>query len=227
MRSSFSRNLVPSGTFDEYRSLRDLERAGWVDESRPAPGIMTKIETVASTADKKKRLLRLSVLMSQERVDRLPPTMSFPLAAIRSPEVKVKAGQFVRISVDLAKQRYHQEGFGGLIIRDSIGGEPLQFRYSNAVLELTPAVIFRRAPADGVMTVTLGLAAEGEAFFNNFRVEVAEAPGPAGAVAADPGGPTRPRVPDPATPPRPVATAGAPAGPGTAARPAASPRIGR
>jgi hypothetical protein len=227
MRSSFSRNLVPSGTFDEYRSLRDLERVGWVDESRPAPGITTKIETVPSTADQKKRLLRLSVLMSKERVDRLPPTTAFPLAAIRSPEVKVKAGQFLRISVELAKQRYHQEGHGGLIMRDSIGGEPLQFRYSDGVLELTPAVIFRRAPADGVVTVTLGLAAQGEAFFNNFRVEVAEAPGPSGAEAPDSGGTTRPRPPDPATPPRPVATGGAPSNPATATRPATSPRIGR
>jgi hypothetical protein len=210
MQSSFSRNLVPSGGFDEYQTLRELEGAGWVDESRPAPGITTKIETVPSTADKTKRLLRLSVLMDKDKVDRLPPTMDLPLAAIRSPEVKVKAGQFLRISVEVAKQRYHQEGHGGLIIRDSIGGEPLQFRFSPGVLELTPAVIFRRAPADGVVTVTLGLAAEGEAFFNNFRVEVAEAPGPAGAaLAADPGGTARPRLPGPATPPRPDAAAAA------------------
>jgi hypothetical protein len=223
MRSAFSRNLVPSGTFDECQTLRDLERAGWVDESRPTPGVTTKIETVPSTDDKKKRLLRLSALMDKDRVDRLPPTTAFPMAAIRSPEVPVKAGQFVRISVDLAKQRYHKEGHAGLIIRDSIGGAPLQLRFNDAVLVLTPAVIYRRAPADGVVTVTLGLAAEGEAFFNNFRVEVAEAPGPGGDVV-DSGGAAQPRLPDPAMFPRPDAAAGSP---GTAARAATIPRTAR
>jgi hypothetical protein len=225
MRSSFSRNLVPSGTFDEYPSLRDLERAGWVDESRPAFGIETRIETVPSTEDKKKRLLRLSVIMDKDKLDRLPPTTAFPLAAIRSPEVKVKAGQFLRISVDLAKQRYHEEGHGGLIVRDSIGGAPLQFRYSNYVGLLTPLVLFRRVPADGVVTVTLGLAAEGEAFFNNFRVEVAE--GPSDIDAAGAGGSAEPRLPDPTTPPRPTTARRTAVSPETADRPAATPRTSR
>jgi hypothetical protein len=225
MRSAFSRNLVPSGTFDDYRTLSELEGAGWVDASRPTPGITTTIETVPSTKDQKKRLLQFTVASDEDKVDRLPPATDFPLAAIRSPEVKVKAGQFLRISVEVAKPRYHPEGHGGLIIRDSIGGEPLQFRVNRDIAELTPTVLFRRVPADGVVSVTLGLAGVGEAFFNNFRVEVAEAPGgdDPGAVA----GPASPRPPDPATPPRPDAATRPPGSAGTAARPAPTPRTSR
>jgi hypothetical protein len=69
-------------------------------------------------------------------------------------------------------------------------------------------VLFRRAPADGVMTVTLGLASYGEAFFNDFKIEVAE--GPAGSAPAELATPSRPSLPDPSTPPLPPATATGP-----------------
>ena len=216
MRKSFGPNLVPSGTFDDFKTLSALEAAGWVDVSRNSPDITTTVETVLAK-DKKRRVLRLSVLAADtNRIDRLPPMLDFPQAAIRSPEVKVKAGQFIRISVDIAKAMYHPEGHSGLIIRDSIGGEPLQFRTNQVIYDLTPVVLFRRAPADGVMSVTLGLACYGEAFFNNFKVEVVEGPG--AAQPADLAG-LAPRLPDPAAP--------VPARPGTAARPAAVPRTNR
>jgi hypothetical protein len=161
--------------------------------------------------------LRLSVMATDNnQVDRLPPTLDFPQAAIRSPEVPVKAGQFIRISVDISKPMYHPEGHSGVIIRDSIGGEALQFRSNQVFIDLTPVVLFRRAPADGVVSVTLGLAAYGEAYFNNFKVEVVEGPG-----ASQPADVARraPRLPDPAVP--------APDRPDTAARPAQVPRTNR
>jgi hypothetical protein len=215
MRRSFGPNLVPSGTFEGFKTLAALEAAGWVDVSRDSPEITTTIETVPAK-DPKYRLLRLAVTATdKDRIDRLPPTLDFPQAAIRSPEVKVKAGQFIKISVEIAKPMFHPEGHSGLIIRDSIGGEPLQFRYNNVIFDLTPTVLFRRAPADGVVTVTLGLACYGEAYFNNFQVQVVEGPAPRPADLAGPA----PRLPNPATP--------APVDPGTAARPAPVPRINR
>ena len=72
--------------------------------------------------------------------------LDFPQAAIRSPEVKVKAGQFIRISVEIAKPMYHPEGHSGVIVRDSIGGEPLQLRHNLTIYDLTPAVLFRLRP---------------------------------------------------------------------------------
>ena len=217
MRKSFGPNLVPSGTFEEFKTLAALEAAGWVDVSRNSPDITTHDRDGALAKDQKHRILRLAVQPTDmDRIDRLPPMLDFPQAAIRSPEVKVKAGQFIRISVEIAKPMYHPEGHSGLIIRDSIGGEPLQFRYNHVIFDLTPVVLFRRAPADGVLTVTLGLACYGEAFFNNFKVEVVEGPGT--APPADLAGPA-PRLPDPATPP--------PVRPGTAARPAPVPSTNR
>ena len=125
MRRSFGPNLIPSGTFDTVQTLSALEAAGWVDASRNSPEITTKVETVPAAGAPNLRLLQLTVAATDnQRIDRLPPTLDFPQAAIRSPEVKVKAGQFLRISVEVAKPMYHPEGHGGIIIRDSIGGEP-------------------------------------------------------------------------------------------------------
>jgi hypothetical protein len=222
MGKSFSRNLVPSGTFDEFSTLESLESAGWTDVSRPFEGVTAKIGTVRSSRDGK-RLLKISVKPTDEKkVDTLPPFLDYPVGAIRSPEIKVKAGQFLKISVDLAKRIHTNPGHGGVIIRDSIGGEPLQFRYSDPILELTKTVLFRRAPADGVVTVTLGMASYGDVFFNDFKVEVAE--GPAESAPADLAAPSpsRPPLPDPSTPPFPD-----PPMSSTASRPIPVPRTNR
>jgi hypothetical protein len=226
MQKTFGRNLVPSGAFDEYGSLEALESAGWSDVSRTFEGITTKIGTVKSGRDDRKRLLKLSALPADPRwVDRLPPYLDFPVVAIESPEVKVKTGQFLKISVDVAKPQYSSPGSGGVIVRDSIGGEALQFRSNDALTDLTKTVLFRRVPADGVMTVTLGLAGFGDVYFNDFRVELAEGPEPVadpgpGPAPADVAGPPSPPLPDPATP----AFPDAPSLPGSASRPLPVPR---
>ena len=44
-------------------------------------------------------------------------------------------------------------------------------------------LLFRKAPADGTFTVTLGLAGYGEAYFDDFSVQVIEEDAP--AVAPD------------------------------------------
>jgi hypothetical protein len=61
-----------------------------------------------------------------------------------------------------------------VIVRDSIGGEAFQFRSSAPIPDYARVVLFRKAPAHGTFTVTLGLAGYGEAFFDDLRVEVIE-----------------------------------------------------
>ena len=66
-------------------------------------------------------------------------------------------------------------------------------------------VLYRKAPADGVVRVMLGLAGYGEVFFDDFRVQVIEEDIPYRPV--DPGlvqggrpDTASPRLPDPRTP---------------------------
>jgi hypothetical protein len=94
---------------------------------------------------------------------------------------------------------------GGVIIRDSIGGEQFQFRTSGPIAEYSRVILFRKAPADGTFTVTLGLAGYGEAFFDDLRVEVIEQDYDVAAPEiVERRGPRRattsPRAPDPSPP---------------------------
>jgi hypothetical protein len=150
----FGSNLVSSGDFE---SREALESAGWTDVGYPQEVLKTKIENVPGGRDGSKRLLRMTVEAADKtRQDQLPPYLDHPVAAIRSPAVPVRAGQFLRYSVLVQKSYQSVAGAGGIIIRDSIGGEPLQFRTSNPLGELTRLVFYRRVPTDSLFTVTLG-----------------------------------------------------------------------
>jgi hypothetical protein len=201
---SFGQNLVPSGSFDDAKAL---DEAHWEPESYEYEGITGKAFVTGTVAYQDKgRALHLHVVPTdkKEGVDGLPAFLDFPAAAIRSPEIPVTAEYLYRISV-LAKCPLGAEyGGGGVIIRDSIGGEALQFRTKDKITDWTRVVLYRRAPEDGVLTVTLGLAAYGDVYFDDFRVEVVEER--PRAVAPDVAGGPRRRASEPASATRPTAT---------------------
>ncbi len=78
---------------------------------------------------KRRRNLVLEASPARSRtLDSLVPFVDHPVVAIRSPAVKVGARQVYRISVMVYIVNAANPGAGGLIVRDSIGGERLQFR---------------------------------------------------------------------------------------------------
>ena len=189
----FGRNRVPSGSFDDPDALT---ADGWVDVSYQMEGIVAKITTVSRKEANGKelgknrpnrdqlapdnanstRVVKLQVLPEkQEELDTiLPKFFDFPVAAIRSPPIPVEANNLIRISV-LVKRPYASAlGLGGIIVRDSIGGEQFQYRTSAPLPSFSRVVLFRKAPSDASFTVTLGLAGYAEAYFDDLRVEVIE-----------------------------------------------------
>lgn len=168
----FGRNLVPSGTFDQPEAMK---AAGWTNVSYRTKGVKSSVTTEPSRADDRRRLLKLTVEPARKgEIDKGPPFLDHPAAAIRSPAVKVRADQFLRITVSLQRKFQTADGYGGVIVRDSIGGEPLQFVTAEPIPVMKKLVLYRRAPADGEMTVTLGLAGYGEAFFDDLTVTSVE-----------------------------------------------------
>lgn len=168
---SFSRNLVPSGAFDDAESL---DEAGWTPESYEYEGITSKVFVTAEKAYRGKgRSVRMTVGPTNKKagVDGLPPFLDFPAVAMRSPAIPVTAEYLYRISVLVKSPLNSVAGMGGVIVRDSIGGEALQFRTAEKMTDWTRLVIYRRAPEDGDLSVTLGLAAYGDVFFDDFRIE--------------------------------------------------------
>jgi hypothetical protein len=186
-------NRVPSGSFNISTAVTD---AGWLDVSHQIEGLTSKIssvprtETNANRADPKKptvdelvkenvksnRVIKMEVKPEQpENLDSLGAQfLDFPVAAIRSPRIRVETNNLIRISVLVKRPLPSVPGAGGIIVRDSIGGEQFQYRTSGPIATYSRIVLFRKAPADGTFTVMLGLAGYGEAFFDDFRVEVVE-----------------------------------------------------
>jgi hypothetical protein len=189
----FGPNRVPSGSFDDPEAIT---AEGWVDVSYQMEGIIGKIGIVSRNEANGKavrkdhpsldqvspdnyrsnRVVKLNVLAEKEdELDTiLPKFFDFPVAAIRSPPIPIEANNLIRISV-LVKRPYQSAGgLGGIIVRDSIGGEQFQYITSAPLGSFSRVVLFRKAPADGTFTVILGLAGYAEAYFDDFRVEVIE-----------------------------------------------------
>jgi hypothetical protein len=174
----FGPNRVPSGTFDDAEAMK---ADGWMDMSYQADRVNPKMAVVppdypvpSSLAGNRVIRLNASPVNAAELETILPPFVDHPLAAVRSPAVKVRANNLVRVSVVVRRPMASAPGAGGLIVRDSIGGEQLQFRSTDLINNWSRVVLYRKAPTDVEFTVTLGLAGYGEAWFDDFRVELIE-----------------------------------------------------
>ena len=109
-------------------------------------------------------------------LDSLVPFVDHPVVAVRSPSRRrSSARQVYRISVMVKMANLAPApGAGGLIVRDSIGGERLQFRARDMGASArvgTKAVYYRWVPADGTLSVTLGMAGYNYCGFDDLKVE--------------------------------------------------------
>jgi hypothetical protein len=195
----FGANRVPSGSFDDKEDIGD---SGWTDVSFQHDQISHEIAIVSrkeprppKPAEKQNQpkgkkdevfldpviadsdhAIKMTVAWKNREEMELSqlPFLDFPVAAIRSPTVRVQANNLIQISVLVKRSIETVRGAGGVIIRDSIGGEQFQYRNSDPIPGYSRVVLYRKAPADENFYVTLGLAGYGEVLFDDFRVQVIE-----------------------------------------------------
>lgn len=183
----FGRNLLPGPGFVDKAKLVD---AGWdLDAGYRVDGLSTKVNPFPRDPKTKVNdALMLRVYSTdKELIDRQTPFQDFAVAAAVSPPVAVKAKNLVRIRVLVKMPRSTPPGAGGLIVRDSLGGESLQYRTNGPIPSWQELVLYRTAPADGEIRVMLGLAGLGEAYFADLKVEALAPSGEApGEVARSP-----------------------------------------
>jgi len=164
----FTGNSVQGGSFDDANELRT---AGWVNLSRELDGRIGSALSAEGPGGQG-RVLRLNVSKKPDaRIDELSAFVDHPLAAVRTAPIKVAAREMLRIRVKVRMPRPQQPGAGGLVISDSLGGPALAYRQTQAVPEWSEVVVYRRVIDDGTMTVTLGLAGDGDLFLDDLRVE--------------------------------------------------------
>ncbi len=226
----FGANRIPSGSFDDPAAIAD---AGWRDvshqdekvahklelKSRKEPPLPKQPEKKKQTKSKKQARFEDEVIADGDNSIKLSvwwknrlefdtlgtPFLDFPMAAIRSPSIRVQANNLIRISVLVKRSNATTPGLGGVIVRDSIGGEQFQFRSTDPIPGYSRVVLYRKAPNDMKFSVTLGLAGYGEVYFDDFRVQVMEADprfvAPDPNLVRNPGRRTStPGIPDPRLP---------------------------
>ncbi|MEO6809132.1 MAG: hypothetical protein ABI353_08455, partial [Isosphaeraceae bacterium] len=171
----FSETQLPTGLFDEFDTTDDLIEDGWnLDEGFEYDRVVPKIEIEKGKGWNGNNSLKLTVGAKRKDIKGLPPFLDHPAVAVRTPPISVSDKQLVRIRVMVKMPRQTPTGAGGLIVRDSIGGEALQYRVSNSTPKWQEVVLYRRVPANGELTVLLGLAGFGEAYFDDLRIEWVE-----------------------------------------------------
>ena len=74
------------------------------------------------------------------------PVLRFPGRRDPLPAIEVQAKNLIRISVLVKRPIASTPGMGGIVVRDSIGGEQFQFRTSDAIPAFSRVVLYRKAP---------------------------------------------------------------------------------
>ncbi len=209
---AFGPNQLPAGTFEVTPDA--LREAGWKDESYTTDAVIAKVSLSRNDGYvPKSTALKFEVMpdlglddekfrrpdgsldtdarfqAARQAMDKVVlPFLDHPPAAVRSPAIPVKANHLVRIRVLVKMPREIAPGAGGLIVRDSLGGEQLQLKLTSAVRDWSEVVLYRRVPSDGELSVLLGLSGYGVALFDDLRIDVL------GNTGSDPSSPT---LPDP------------------------------
>lgn len=157
-------NLLSGGDFED---LRLLFENGWQHLQHPMQGIATTAELTPDQPRGGRFALRLSA-KALEKND-LPIVESPPLW-ITTPPIPVQAGEIVRISGWVRIPAPIVGSVDGLMIVDSLGGEPLAERIvrTNGWEQFT---LYRAAPAAGNFTVTFALAGLGDALLDEVTIQ--------------------------------------------------------
>ena len=171
-------NILPSGGFN-LADMKEFLAQGWTDASYRVDDVNPQASLAKGGPDNPKpddeggsNLVLFAGPRKGLTLDQLPPFVDHPLVAVRSPAVPVKAGEVYRISVMAFLPKPTAPGLGGVIVRDSLGGERLQYRSSGALSgNWYEIVYYRRVPADTTLSVTLGLAGYGLCTFDDLRIE--------------------------------------------------------
>ena len=178
-----SANLLVGGEFED---LQFMMHSGWRHYQHPLASVTTDVQLSAEKVHGGKLALRMQVNPAKPEQ---PPTLveTAPLW-VTTPPLAVEAGNVVYIHGWVNLPKPPVGSVDGLLIVDSISGEPLAERIgqTNGWREIT---LFRAVPKTQPLTVTFALTGLGEAWLDDFTVLLLPLRASAADQAKQPGQP--------------------------------------
>jgi hypothetical protein len=157
-------NRLPAGDFEDLQSMMS---AGWRHLAHPIEGIETNVEISPGGTSSGRSCLRIEARASDRNaasalVETTPVWITSPPVPLRAGEVACIRGR-VRVATPI------RGSVDGLLIVDSLGGEALAERFGETK-SWQGFVMYRAAPRDCEVTLTIALTGFGEAMIDDVTI---------------------------------------------------------
>jgi hypothetical protein len=169
--AQLSPNLLPGGDFE---NLDELVRSGWQHLRHHDETVISDAEL--SPLDRRSGRTALRLRAFPASAEAPPQTIETPPVWVHSAPVQLRQGQVVRIHGWVTVRQPIEGSPDGLMIYDSLSGEPLATRVREA-RDWTEFVLYRAADQDAPMILTFALTGLGEAWLDNVTVSVVKQSG--------------------------------------------------
>ncbi len=167
--SGLGPNRLPMGDFED---LGAMMRYGWRHVQRPSKAVLAAAELVPQAARSGRLGLRL--VAEPADPDSPPEVVETPPIWITSPGIRVETEELLCVRGWIRAERRIHASVDGLLILDSLGGEPLALRIDQTA-DWEPFELYRAAPQSGLMTVSFVLSGLGEVWLDDVEIRPVQA----------------------------------------------------
>ncbi|MHB8862790.1 MAG: hypothetical protein ACYC6N_10315 [Pirellulaceae bacterium] len=157
----------------DLENIQHLQSSGWRNVTGPQPEVTAAVELSLHAPHAGRSALRLQCWSTDP--ERPPAFIESPPIAITSGPVPVRAEQLVRIHGWARVPDPIEGSMDGLLIYDSLAGTALAERILVAP-DWREFTLYRAAPRNGAVTVTMALTGIGEAWLDDLTVNLLELP---------------------------------------------------
>lgn len=161
-----SDNAIAGGDFE---NVETMQRAGWQFFYQPASSVQGSVDVAPQAAHSGRFGLRLMV--SSVDPKKPPAAIESPPVLFASPPVQATAGQLVCIHGWVQVPSPIMASTDGLLIVDSVSGEALADRFSDAK-GWREFAMYRVATRSGPVGITFALTGIGEAWLDDVAIQV-------------------------------------------------------
>lgn len=158
-------NLMKNGDFE---TPADQVPEAWSLQEVSLDPVQMAARRVTEKPHEGKQCLKLEVKPTDPAIP--PAALERTFLAVNSPQFPVQPGSIVRLSGWVRIHEKIQASPDGVLLFDSIGGEPLALRLTQA----TPwrkFTWYRRVPESGTVSLTMALTGIGSVCFDDVRIE--------------------------------------------------------